>query len=293
MADRTTSAWAAPAAEADVRADPAAAPSAASGALLPTMTLAWREIVRFLRQRSRVLSALGSPIVFWALIGLGLGRSFAPLGGTQPVNYLEYFFPGTLVLILLFSSVFSNSSVIEDRREGFLQGVLVSPAPRSSIVLGKLLGGTILAAGQGLVFCLFLLTPWSGLRLGPGAWIELIAVVFLVAFAMTAMGFLIAWPMDSTQGFHAIMNLVLIPLWLLSGALFPASGAPAWLQWIITLNPITYGVLAVQWVFYDDVSAVTGGRPPGPVLAFGVTIAFAAVLFAACVAVAGRVRKMP
>lgn len=292
MADRTTTAWAAPAGTGG-RADSAVPSASASGALLPTMTLAWREIVRFLRQRSRVLSALGSPIVFWALIGLGLGRSFAPQGSTQVVNYLEYFFPGTLVLILLFSSVFSNISVIEDRREGFLQGVLVSPAPRSSIVLGKLLGGTILAGGQGLVFCLFLLTPWSGIHLGAGGWIELIVVVGLVAFSMTAMGFLIAWPMDSTHGFHAIMNLILLPLWLLSGALFPASGAPGWLQWIIALNPITYGVLAVQWVFYSDVSAVTGGNPPGPGVALGVTIVFAFVLFAASVAIAGRVRKMP
>lgn len=267
----------------------AAMPRRASQALA-TWTLTQREIVRFLRQRSRVISALGSPIVFWVLIGLGLGRSFSPTGSTHTVDYLEYFFPGTLVLILLFSSVFSNISVIEDRREGFLQGVLVSPASRMSIVLGKILGGTILAAGQALVFCLFLLMPFSAVTLGPLQWVELVVVVFLVAFALAGLGFMIAWPMESTQGFHAIMNLVLLPMWLLSGALFPASGAPGWLQWVIALNPVTYCVLAVQWVFYADVGAVTGGSPPGRAVAFTVTLAFAIGVLIGSAALARRTR---
>jgi ABC-2 type transport system permease protein len=253
---------------------------------LASMSLARREIVRFVRQRSRVASALGSPVVFWALIGLGLGRSFSPPGSTQDVGYLEYFFPGTLVLILLFSSVFSNISLIEDRREGFLQGVLVSPAPRSSIVLGKILGGTILAWGQGMLFCLYLLTPWSEIAVTVWAMIALAAVLFVVAFAMAGMGFLIAWPMDSTHGFHAIMNLILIPMWLLSGALFPASGAPVWLQWVIAVNPVTYCVLAVQWVLYEDVAAVTGGSPPSAWVAFLITGIFAAGVFVASILVA-------
>jgi len=252
------------------------------------LTLTRRDIVRFLRQRSRVASALGSPILFWAFIGLGLGRSFSPPGSTRTVGYLEYFFPGTLVLILLFSSVFSNISVIEDRREGFLQGVLVSPAPRWSVVVGKILGGTILAWGQGIVFCLYLLTPWSGISVSVSQLGELAAVLFVTAFALAGLGFLIAWPMDSTQGFHAIMNLILIPLWLLSGALFPPSGAPAWLQWIIRLNPLTYCVLAVQWVLYDDVAAVTGGAAAPAWAAWLVTLLFAACVLTASVFLARR-----
>lgn len=257
---------------------------------LASSSLARREIVRFLRQRSRVASALGSPIIFWALIGLGLGRSFAPPGSTHTVGYLEYFFPGTLVLILLFSSVFSNISLIEDRREGFLQGVLVSPASRTSIVLGKILGGTFLAWAQGMVFCLYLLTPWSDISVSAGGFVALAVVLFVVSFAMAGMGFLIAWPMDSTHGFHAIMNLVLIPMWLLSGALFPASGAPIWLQWVIKLNPVTYCVLAVQWVLYDDVAAVTGGSPAPAWLAILLTILFAAGVLAASVFLARKPR---
>ncbi len=254
-------------------------------------TLTQREIVRFIRQRSRVLSALGSPIIFWVLIGMGLGRSFAPPGSTKTVGYLEYFFPGTLVLIVLFSSVFSNISVIEDRREGFLQGVLISPAPRSSIVLGKILGGTLLAWGQAMLFCLYLLTPWSEIHLSIAAAIQLVLIVLLIAFALTGLGFLIAWPMESTQGFHAIMNLLLIPLWLLSGALFPPSGAPTWLQWVIAANPVTYCVLAVQWVLYHDVRAVTGGSPPPEWAALLITALFAGGVFLASVMLARRSRR--
>ncbi len=257
--------------------------------VLAIATLARREVVRFLRQRSRVASALGSPVVFWALIGLGFGRSFSPPGSTRETGYLEYFFPGTLTLILLFSSVFSNISLIEDRREGFLQAVLVSPASRLSIVVGKILGGALLAWGQAMAFCLYLLTPWSTVHLGPGEWVLLAGVVFLVSFAMSGLGFLIAWPMDSTQGFHAIMNLLLIPMWMLSGALFPASGAPGWLQWVITLNPLSYGVLAIQHVFYEDVRAVVGGSPAGLGTALAVTAAFAVLV----IVVAGAWARAP
>src|SRR5262245_3388607 len=138
--------------EAIAHLEPASPP--ANLGLISTMTLWRREFVRFIRQRSRVIGALGSPIVFWAFIGMGLGRSFNPPGSIEKISYLEYFFPGTLVLILLFTSIFSTISIIEDRREGFLQAVLVSPAPRYSIALGKILGGTTLAWVQGLIFCL-------------------------------------------------------------------------------------------------------------------------------------------
>lgn len=245
---------------------------------LTTLTLWRREFVRFIRQRSRVAGAMGSPIVFWALIGMGLGSSFRPQGSTLQINYLEYFFPGTLVLILLFTSIFSTISIIEDRREGFLQAVLVSPAPRYSIALGKILGGTTLAWLQGLVFCL--LAPLSGIHFSLGGVIGLAIISFLVAFGLTGLGFLIAWPMESTQGFHAIMNLFLIPMWLLSGALFPATGAPMWLQWAMRLNPVTYGVAAVRAMCYDDVAAVTGGRPPGLALSLTVVILFAVATWA-------------
>src|SRR5436853_4652338 len=130
--------------------------------LLPALALCQRELVRFLRQRNRIIGALATPIVFWLLIGAGMGRSFradaVPGGG----DYLQFFFPGTVLMILLFTAIFSTISIIEDRREGFLQSVLVAPVPRVSIVLGKVLVGTELAFGQGLVF--LLLAPTVGIR---------------------------------------------------------------------------------------------------------------------------------
>src|SRR5687767_2816789 len=131
---------------------------------LPALSLARRELVRFLRQRHRVMGALATPVVFWLLIGGGMGRSFSA-GGPGGSNYLQYFFPGTVVMILLFTAIFSTISIIEDRREGFLQSVLVAPVPRMAIVLGKVLGGTVLAFGQGLLF--LLLAPLVGVRPTP------------------------------------------------------------------------------------------------------------------------------
>jgi ABC-2 type transport system permease protein len=218
--------------------------------MLGVYTLWWREQVRFFRQRSRVFGAFAQPLIFWVLFGAGLQASFRPSTGGRDLSYLEYFFPGTIILILLFTAIFSTISVIEDRREGFLQGVLVAPVARSAIVLGKVLGGATLAVVQGTV--LLALSPWAGIHLTIPAFLAAVAIQFVVAFALTALSFCIAWRMDSTQGFHAIMTVFLMPLWLLSGAFFPAHGAPAWLAWVMRINPLTYGTAALRRVLYAD-----------------------------------------
>jgi ABC-2 type transport system permease protein len=191
------------------------------------------------------------------------------------MNYIEYFFPGTVVMILLFTSIFSTISIIEDRREGFLQAVLVAPIPRSTIVLGKMAGSTALALVQGLLFMilapLVVGVPFGALPLT-------VLFLALVAFGLTGLGYVIAWSLDSTQGFHAIMNLFLIPMWLLSGAVFPASGAPAWLQWVIMANPLTYGVGVVRWSLYGGEAYAALGAPD-PVVSTLVVIGFAAAMF--------------
>ena len=213
--------------------------------LLATYTLWRRDITRFLRQRSRVLGALGTPLVFWLLLGSGLGSSFTEGNlGVPSGGYLEYFYPGTLALILLFTAIFSTISVIEDRHEGFLQGVMVSPVPQVAIVLGKLLGGTTLAVLQALLF--LLLAPLGNVQIQLSSLPLLLFVLALFAFALTGLGFILAWIMDSTQGFHAIMNLVLFPMWLLSGAVFPPTGAASWVQVAMLINPMTYGVSALR-----------------------------------------------
>jgi len=225
---------------------PVASPSA--GVFLPAFTLWWREIVRFYRQKSRVVGVLASPLVFWIVLGSGFGNSFRSAGGPAQQHYLDYFYPGTLILIVLFTSIFAMMSLIEDRKEGFLLSVMVAPVPRSAIVLGKVLGGTTLAALQGMIFLIF--APFAGVHLNPIQVFLVAVVVFLVSFALTALGFAIAWPMDSTSAFHGIINLFLIPLWLLSGALFPLSGASGWIRALMYMNPLTYGVEALRDLLY-------------------------------------------
>jgi ABC-2 type transport system permease protein len=221
--------------------------------LLPAFTLWWREIVRFYRQKTRVVGVLASPLVFWVVIGSGFGTSFRSGTGATQQHYMDYFYPGALIMIVLFTSIFTMMSVIEDRKEGFLLSVLVAPVPRSAIVLGKVLGGTTLSAIQGMIFLIF--APFAGVELGITQVLFVAVVVFLVSFALTALGFAIAWPMDSTQAFHGIINLFLIPLWLLSGALFPLSGASGWIRALMYINPLTYGVEALRTLLYPSMEA--------------------------------------
>ena len=202
---------------------------------LPAATLWQRELVRFWRQKSRVLGVVASPLVFWLLMGYGS-------------NDLARFYAGALVLTVMFSAIFSTISIIEDRREGFLLSMLVSPAPRTSMVLGKILGAATLAWIQGLIFLAF--APLAGVRVGLLQVLGAAGAIFLVSFTLTGLGFVIAWRMDSTSGFHAIINLFLIPLWLLSGALFPLSGASGWIRALMYMNPLTYGVEALRDLLY-------------------------------------------
>jgi len=267
-------------------------------AALASAALWRREVVRFARDRSRIVGALGTPIVFWLLLGSGIGRSFSVGGASTvtpttsttvaaPTDYLEYFFPGTLVLIVLFSAIFSTISVIEDRREGFLQGVLVAPVGRSSIVLGKILGSTTLALIQAMLF--LVLAPLAGLSLTAGTVASVGLVLLIVSIGLSGLGFVVAWPMDSTQGFHAIMNLFLIPMWMLSGALFPVGGASGWIAWLMRVNPLTYGVDAVRHAFYPG-GAVDRSAVASPPIAVAVTIAFAALMVVASMIVVARRR---
>jgi len=237
------------------------------GLLLPAMSLAQRELVRFLRQRNRIIGALATPIVFWMLVGGGMGRSFKAPGLPDGGNYLQYFFPGTILMILLFTAIFSTISIIEDRREGFLQSVLVAPVSRMAIVLGKVLGGTVLAFAQAAVF--LLLGPLVGVRPSLEGLLLALGLMALLAFALTALGFCIAWRMSSTQGFHAVMNLFLMPMWFLSGALFPAHNASGPLRAIMLLNPLTYGLAGVREALYL-------GKVPSPGAAGEIGVAYAA-----------------
>lgn len=260
---------------------------------LAAVTLAQREWVRFARQRNRVLGAIGQPLIFWLLFGLGLGPSFQ-FPGDARLSYREYFFPGSLILILLFTTIFTTISIIEDRREGFLQSVLVAPIPRWSMVLGKVAGGSLLALLEGLVFLALGLTldlPFSVVTI-----VFIVLLLTVLAIALVSLGFVIAWRMDSTQGFHAIMSVFLMPMWLLSGAFFPPPPWDAGLGWgswgltlVMYLNPLTYGVTALRRLLY--LGLVEPPLPAGaPTMAtcLLVTGVFAAIMFALACRMAGQ-----
>ncbi len=254
-------------------------------ALSATSALVRREIVRFARERTRVFGALVQPLLFWGMFGAGLRSSFRPPVGDDAVGYSEYLFPGTVVLILLFTAIFSTISLIEDRREGFLQGVLVAPIPRAVVVFGKILGGTLLALMQGLL--VLACGPLVGVRLSITTVGLSLAILALLAFTLTALSFCIAWRMESTQGFHAIMTIFLMPLWLLSGAFFPAAGSPVWLSRVMSFNPLTYGVAAFRHALYPPGAALRQ-EIPAVALSVGVTLLFGAVATTAALLLARR-----
>ncbi|HSY72607.1 MAG TPA: ABC transporter permease [Alloacidobacterium sp.] len=255
------------------------------GIWMPAYTLWLREIVRFYRQKARVVGVIASPLLFWFVLGSGFAHSFHSSGSGSD-QYLGYFFPGAVVMIVLFTAIFSMMSLIQDRNEGFLLSVLAAPVSRSAIVLGKVLGGATLAAIQGIVFLVF--TPLIGVHPSPAALAISIAAIIMISFELTALGFAIAWPMDSPQAFHAIVNLILLPLWMLSGALFPASGASGWLRILMRLNPLSYGVAALRKALFPaqptEFSLTTN---------LAVTFAFCALTFAVSWAIVNRRTNRP
>jgi len=222
--------------------------------MLEVVYALWRrDMIKFLRDRRQLITSLTRPFLWLLAFGFGLRASVRlPTGGADFVSFLV---PGLAAMTVLFASMFAAISIVWEREFGFLKELLVAPVPRSAIVLGKVLGGTTLAALQGLIF--LLLAPLAGVHVGLAALPLIVLTVFLVSFALTALGFAIAWPMDSTSAFHAIINLFLIPLWLLSGALFPLSGASGWLKIVMRINPLTYGVEALRALLYPDVPTDT------------------------------------
>jgi ABC-2 type transport system permease protein len=217
-------------------------------------------MLRFWRQKSRVMSVVASPLVFWLLIGYGSGD-------------LARYYSGTLVLTVMFSAIFSTISIIEDRREGFLLSMLVSPAPRTSLVLGKILGAATLGWIQGLMLLVF--APLAGVSIGLIDVLWVVAAMFLISFTLTGLGFAIAWKMDSTAAFHGIMMLLLVPMWMVSGALFPMATAHGWVRALMWINPLTYSISLLNYML---------GLPnavPGPAESLAITAAFGLALLLA------------
>jgi daunorubicin resistance ABC transporter membrane protein len=216
------------------------------------LVLARRDLVRFFRQPSRLVGALGQPVIFWLVIGSGFAGTFRMPGAEVP--YLAYFYPGVVLLVVLFASIFTTASVIEDRHRGFLQSVQAAPGSRAALVVGKSLGSAAVALTQAALF--LALAPAAGFRLSDVDWPLLVAALGLSAVALAALGFAVAWGLDHVQGYHAIQMTVLVPLWVLSGAMFPPpEGRPA-IAAALQLDPLAHAVSAVR-------RALAGPGAPG------------------------------
>lgn len=222
-----------------------ARPSIAAQELATIRVLVARDLTRFVREKSRVAGALLQPLIFWLIIGAGLTPAFQ-LQGAQHVGYLEYFFPGVLVMVVLFTAIFSTMSVIEDRHSGFLQAVVVAPGSRVSLVLGKCSGASAVALLQAILF--LLLAPFAGFTFANVAWAPLLAGLALSCFSLCSLGFAVAWWLDSTTGYHVAMSVGLLPLWILSGAMFPVQSGVMGV--LAAANPMSYAVTAVRRGLY-------------------------------------------
>jgi len=201
-----------------------------------------RQLKRYFRSRSRIIGSLGQPVLFLLAMGYGFGPIFQQAGQG---NYFQFLVPGIIGMSIIFTAIFSGIEIIWDRQFGFLKETLVAPMPRFNIMIGRTLGGATVATMQGLiVFFISLLAGFS-----PYKWSLLpllILVMFLVALLFTALGTMIASLLSDMQGFQLIMNFLVMPLFFLSGALFPLQGLPSSLVTIAKFDPLSYGIDAFR-----------------------------------------------
>jgi ABC-2 type transport system permease protein len=235
-----------------------------------------REMLRQVRQPTRIVAAVATPVMIWIFFAAG----FAGVGDLGvDASMRAFLLPGVASLTVLFASIFGAISLIQDRAEGFLRAALVSPAPRWSIALSKVAAGGVMAAAQGAIVLLAL--PLVGHPVTIAGMLGALAALLCVSAAMIGFGLMLAWRVDSTQGFHGVMNAVLMPAWLLSGAVFPVETAAGWLALIARLNPLTW--------CHDAMRHALGMNPSTePVLAWAITVGFALAGLAAASATIGR-----
>jgi ABC-2 type transport system permease protein len=230
-----------------------------------------RDLKRYWYDKARIIASLGQPILFLFVLGTALSPSFT---GPSGVNFSEFIFPGIISMTVLFTSVFSAMSIVWDREFGFLKEVLVAPVSRWAIVVGKACGGASVAVIQGAI--MLLLAPLVGVHLSFFIVVKSIIVMFLIAFAITGLGIVIAARMKEMEGFQMIVNFLIMPIFFMSGALFPLDRLPAWLTILNRIDPLTYGVDLLRWV-------MLGINNFNPLLDIVLILAFALVMFAIAV----------
>ncbi|RME59820.1 ABC transporter [Candidatus Parcubacteria bacterium] len=252
--------------------------------LVPIATIWQREILRYTRDRIRIATTLIQPLMFLAVFGVGLRQTLAQ--GNFGIDFVQFMYPGIIAMSVMGVAFFSAISTVWDREFGFLREILVAPVARTSIALGKALGATTVAALQ--AFILLLLAPILGIRIDPFSLLELFSLLLFLAFAISGIGLLVASLMKTTESFGLLMQVLVFPMFFLSGAFFPLTKVPLWMLAIARLNPLTYGVDALRQIILRPQVAPETLRTvvlyPVAVNALFL-IAFSAVMVSAAVAV--------
>ncbi len=232
-------------------------PTRSAGSELRAIRVVWkRELIRFTRDRLRIVTSLVQPFLFLFVLGTGLSKIAS--AGTHGVNFRTFVYPGVLCLAVLFTAMFSAASLVWDREFGFLREMMVAPVRRSSLVLGKCLGGATVAGFQGvIVLCLAGLV---GVPYAPGLIAAVFAIQLLLAFAITSFGVMFAVRVAQMQSFMALMQMAMMPMYFLSGALFPVSGLPRWLEILNRIDPLTYAVDPIRRVVFSHLTIPAAAR---------------------------------
>jgi ABC-2 type transport system permease protein len=218
-------------------------------------TIWLREFITFMREKARIIAMIGQPLLYLLVLGRGLTSSMK-MNGAPDIDYLQFMYPGIIGMSILFTSMFSAISIIWDREFGFLKEVLVAPVPRWGVALGKSAGGATIATIQSAI--LIAVAPLAGISLSILMVIQLLLLSFLISFATTSLGVLIAARMESMQSFQVVMNFIVMPLYFLSGAMFPVATAPAWMRSLMSLDPLTYGVDGLRNIVFSETTVQIG-----------------------------------
>lgn len=223
----------------------------------PIYVICMREFMKFFREKSRLLGTLARPVLWLFVVGNGMSSLIKPQAG---FSYLQFIFPGMIGMTILFASIFSSISIVWDREFGFMKEMLVAPISRLSIVVGKAVSGTAISVAQGII--ILILIPFLGIHLTATQFIQVVGVSILVAFSITSIGILIAARLTSFDGFNIIMNFLVMPMFFLSGAMYPVTSMPNALRELTHINPLTYGIDAFKHVLLVNAPAPMGAEFP-------------------------------
>jgi len=231
--------------------------------------VAFRELLHFVSDRTRIISSLMFPLMFLVVFGAGFSRIVGGLAGG--VDFIHFIYPGILAMTVLTSSLLSGTSVVVDREHGFLKEVLVAPLSRVGVILGKALGGSLTSLLQGMI--MLVIAPIIGLSITPLLVVKLLPTLLILSLALSGLGILMATRMHSQQGFQFLMQLIVFPLMFLAGVFFPVDGVPVWLQIVAKVNPLTYGVDAIRQIFLaPQITNAAAEVSGGEVVSTGITL---------------------